>query len=223
MAGRFEVADDSTLFLDEIGELPLDLQSKLLRVIEEGSLERLGSTRIIHVNVRIIAATNRDLSEEVERGAFRQDLFYRLNVFPLTMPPLRERREDIPPLIWAFVRNFEKKMGKHIEKIPGRSMEALQNWSWPGNVRELRNIIEHAMIITRGKTLEVVMPKVNADEHAEEQHISLESAERKHIQAVLQRCGWRISGAGGAAEALGLKRTTLQSKMKKLGIERPVY
>jgi transcriptional regulator with GAF, ATPase, and Fis domain len=223
MAGRFEIADGSTLFLDEIGELPLDLQSKLLRVIEEGSLERLGSTRIIHVNVRIIAATNRDLSEEVERGAFRQDLFYRLNVFPLTMPPLRERREDIPPLIWAFVRNFEKKMGKHIEKIPGRSMEALQNWSWPGNVRELRNIIEHAMIITRGKTLEVVMPKVNADEHAEEQHISLESAERKHIQAVLQRCGWRISGAGGAAEALGLKRTTLQSKMKKLGIERPVY
>ena len=223
MAGRFEIADGSTLFLDEIGELPLDLQSKLLRVIEQGSFERLGSTRTIHVNVRIIAATNRDLSEEVERGAFRQDLFYRLNVFPLTMPPLRERREDIPPLVWAFVRYFEKKMGKQIEKIPGRSMEALQNWSWPGNVRELRNIIEHAMIITRGKTLEVVMPKANADEHAETPNIALDAAERKHILAALQRCGWRISGPGGAAEALGLKRTTLQSKMKKLGIERPTH
>jgi formate hydrogenlyase transcriptional activator len=199
------------------------LQSKLLRVIEQGSFERLGSTRTIHVNVRIIAATNRDLSQEVEQGNFRQDLFYRLNVFPLNMPPLRERRKDIPSLVWAFIRHFEKNMGKQIEKIPGRSMEALQNWSWPGNVRELRNIIEHAMIITRGKTLEVVMPKVQIDEHAEEQHIALESAERKHILAVLQRCGWRISGAGGAAEALGLKRTTLQSKMKKLGIERPTY
>ena len=139
------------------------------------------------------------------------------------MPPLRERREDIPSLVWAFVRHFEKKMGKQIEKIPGRSMEALQNWSWPGNVRELRNIIEHAMIITRGKTLEVVMPKVHVDEHAEKHNIALESAERKHILAALQRCGWRISGPGGAAEALGLKRTTLQSKMKKLGIERPTY
>ena len=223
MAGRFEIADGSTLFLDEIGELPLDLQSKLLRVIEQGSFERLGSTRTIHVNVRIIAATNRNLSEEVERGAFRQDLFYRLNVFPLTMPPLRERREDIPPLVWAFVRYFEKKMGKQIEKIPGRSMEALQNWSWPGNVRELRNIIEHAMIITRGKTLEVIMPKANVDEHAETPNIALDAAERKHILAALQRCGWRISGPGGAAEALGLKRTTLQSKMKKLDIERPTH
>ena len=223
MAGRFEVADGSTLFLDEIAELPLELQSKLLRVIEQGSFERLGSTRTIHVNVRIIAATNRDLEQEVKRGAFRQDLFYRLNVFPLTMPSLRERKEDIPSLIWAFVRHFEKKMGKRIEKIPGQSMEALQSWSWPGNVRELRNIIEHAMIITRGKNLEVVMPKIHVDEHAEKHNIALETAERKHILSALQKCGWRISGPGGAAEALGLKRTTLQSKMKKLGIERPTY
>jgi formate hydrogenlyase transcriptional activator len=221
MAGRFEVADGSTIFLDEIAELPPDLQSKLLRVIEEGTFERLGSTRTIHVNVRIIAATNRDLSQEVQRGAFRRDLFYRLNVFPITLPSLRERVEDIPPLVWAFVRQFEKKMGKQIESIPQRSMEALQRYFWPGNVRELRNVIEHAMIVTRGKTLDVVTPVVRIAEQAEENCLELEAADRKHIVAALQRSGWRIHGTGGAAEALGLKRTTLQSKMKKLGIERP--
>ena len=222
MAGRFEVADGSTIFLDEIAELPLDLQSKLLRVIEEGAFERLGSTKTIHVNVRIIAATNRDLSKEVQQGAFREDLFYRLNVFPIIIPPLRERTEDIPLLVWAFVRHLEKKMGKQINTIPRRSMESLQRYSWPGNVRELRNVIEHAMIVTRDKTLNLRAPAaVSVAEKTEGNGLELEAAERRHIVTVLQRSGWRINGAGGAAEALGLKRTTLQSKMKKLGIERP--
>jgi PAS domain S-box-containing protein len=222
MAGRFEVADGSTIFLDEIAELPLDLQSKLLRVIEEGAFERLGSTKTIHVNVRIIAATNRDLSKEVQQGAFREDLFYRLNVFPIIIPPLRERTEDIPLLVWAFVRHLEKKMGKQINTIPRRGMESLQRYSWPGNVRELRNVIEHAMIVTRDKTLNLRAPAaVSVAEKAEDNGLELEAAERRHILTVLQRSGWRINGAGGAAEALGLKRTTLQSKMKKLGIERP--
>ena len=221
MAGRFEVADGSTIFLDEIAELPLDLQSKLLRVIEEGAFERLGSTKTIRVNVRIIAATNRDLSQEVQQGAFREDLFYRLNVFPIIIPPLRERTEDIPLLVWAFIRHLEKKMGKQINSIPRRSMAALQRYSWPGNVRELRNVIEHAMIVTRDKTLNLRAPAVSVAEKDEDNNLGLEAVERKHILTTLQRSGWRINGSGGAAEALGLKRTTLQSKMKKLGIERP--
>jgi formate hydrogenlyase transcriptional activator len=221
MAGRFEVADGSTIFLDEIAELPLDLQSKLLRVIQEGAFERLGSTKTIHVNVRIIAATNRDLSLEVQQGEFREDLFYRLNVFPITIPPLRERTEDIPPLVWAFVRNLEKKMGKQINSIPRRSMEALQRYSWPGNVRELRNVIEHAMIVTRDKILNLRAPAVSIVEKTEDNNLELEAVERKHILTTLQRSGWRINGAGGAAEALGIKRTTLQAKMKKLGLKRP--
>jgi formate hydrogenlyase transcriptional activator len=221
MAGRFEVADGSTIFLDEIAELPLDLQSKLLRVIEEGAFERLGSTKTIHVNVRIIAATNRDLSQEVQRGAFREDLFYRLNVFPIIIPPLRARTEDIPLLVWTFVRHLEKKMGKQINSISRRSMEALRRYSWPGNIRELRNVIEHAMIVTRDKTLNLRVPAVSVTEKTEDNNLQLEAIERNHILTTLQRSGWRIHGAGGAAEALGLKRTTLQSKMKKLGIERP--
>jgi PAS domain S-box-containing protein len=219
MAGRFETADGSTILLDEIGELPTELQAKLLRVIEEGTFERLGSTKTIHVNVRIIAATNRDLSQDVQEGRFRRDLFYRLNVFPIVVPPLRERPEDIPLLVWAFVRQFEKKMGKQIESIPRFSIDSLQRYAWPGNVRELRNVIEHAMIVSRGKTLDVSMPAVSNPEQAEDDN--LEAIERRHILTALQRSGWRINGAGGAAEALGLKRTTLQSKMKKLGIERP--
>jgi transcriptional regulator with GAF, ATPase, and Fis domain len=214
-------ADGSTIFLDEIGELSPDLQSKLLRVIEEGTFERLGSARTIHVNVRIIAATNRDLLQEVGRGAFRRDLFYRLNVFPINVPALRKRAEDVPPLVWTFVRQFEKKMGKQIENIPRRSMEALQRYPWPGNVRELRNIIEHAMIVTSGKILEVIMPEVKSTGPSDSNDLSLESAERRHLLTVLKKCGWRIHGAGGAAEVLGLKRTTLHSRMKKLGIERP--
>ena len=159
MIGRFEIADGSTLFLDEIGELPFDLQSKLLRVLEEGGFERLGSSKPLHVNVRIIAATNRDIAQEVKDGKFRQDLFYRLNVFPIVIPPLRDRPEDIPLLVRAMVKEFQKRMGKEIESIPKKTMRALQSYSWPGNVRELRNVIEHAMILSKGKTLDVHVPE----------------------------------------------------------------
>ena len=218
MIGRFEIANGSTLFLDEIGELPFDLQSKLLRVLEEGNFERLGSTKPLHVNVRIIAATNRDLEHDVKNGKFRQDLFYRLNVFPIVIPPLRERPEDIPLLVQAFVKEFQKKMRKEIESIPKKTMQALQSYSWPGNVRELRNVIEHAMILNKGKTLDVHVPKHTYPETAATG--TLENMERRHIVAVLEKTGWRIAGQGGAAEVLGLKRTTLQAKMKKLGIKR---
>jgi PAS domain S-box-containing protein len=218
MVGRFELADGSTLFLDEIGELPLELQSKLLRFLEEGSFERLGSTKPLHVDVRIIAATNRNIEQEVKEGKFRQDLFYRLNVFPIVIPPLRERPEDIPLLVRAIVKDFQKKMGKEVESIPKRTMQALQSYSWPGNVRELRNLIEHAMILSRGKTLDIPVPKRASSEiYAVGK---LEDMERMHVTAVLEKTGWRISGQGGAAEILGLKRTTLQAKMKKLDITR---
>jgi formate hydrogenlyase transcriptional activator len=218
MAGRVELADGSTLFLDEIGELPLELQSKLLRFLEEGSYERLGSTKPLHVDVRIIAATNRDIEQEVKDGKFRRDLFYRLNVFPIVIPPLRERSEDIPLLVRAVVKEFQKKMGKEVEGIPKKTMEALKSYSWPGNVRELRNLIEHAMILSRGKTLDVQVPKQASSEAFAAG--KLKDMERMHVLAVLEKTGWRISGRGGAAEILGLKRTTLQAKMKKLGIKR---
>ena len=218
MIGRFEIADGATLFLDEIGELPLDMQSKLLRVLEEGNFERLGSTKPLHVNVRIIAATNRDIAQEVQDGRFRQDLFYRLNVFPIVLPPLRERPEDIPLLVRAAVKEFQKRMGKEIENIPKKTMQALQSYSWPGNIRELRNMIEHAMIVSKGKTLEVHVPKRVSSEI--DALGSLEELERGHIAAVLEKTGWRIGGEGGVAEVLGVKRTTLYAKMKKLGIKR---
>lgn len=218
MIGRFEVADGSTLFLDEIGELPLELQSKLLRVLEEGSFERLGSTRTLHVDVRIIATTNRDLEQEVRDGYFRKDLFYRLGVFPIVIPPLRERPEDILCMVRAFVGEFQKSMGKEIETISKKSMEALQSYAWPGNVRELRNVIEHAMILSKDKTLVVQLPKLKSLETDGVQ--KLQDVERRHIVAVLEQTGWRLSGRGGAAEVLGLKRTTLRARMQKLGIER---
>ncbi len=220
MTGRFEVADGATLFLDEIGELPLDVQAKLLRVLEQGRFERLGSTKPLQVNVRIIAASNRDLARNVEEGKFRKDLYYRLNVFPIAVPPLRERPEDIPLLVWAFVRQYEKKMGKRIEHIPRKSMEALQRYTWPGNARELRNAVEHAMIVSSSKTLDIKIPQQTSSEIPE--NLSLDDVERRHILGVLQKSGWRLGGQSGAAEILGLKRTTLQSKMKKLGIRRPV-
>jgi transcriptional regulator with GAF, ATPase, and Fis domain len=219
MIGRFEIADGSTLFLDEIGELPLELQSKLLRVLEEGSFERLGSTKTQHVNVRIIVATNRDIEHEVKNGKFRKDLFYRLNVFPIVIPPLRERPEDIPFLAWAFVSELQKKMGKEIETISKKSMEELQSYSWPGNVRELRNVIEQAMILSKGKTLVPRVPKLGLSEAGATRN--LEDMERRHIVTVLEKVGWRVGGKGGAAEILGLKRSTLYSKMKKFGIGRP--
>jgi formate hydrogenlyase transcriptional activator len=221
MVGRFEVADGSTLFLDEIGELSLDLQSKLLRVLEEGKFERLGSTKTLHVNVRIIAATNRDLAQELKEGRFRKDLYYRLNVFPIAIPPLRERPEDIPLLVWAFVKEFQKRMGKEMESIPRKSIEALQAYPWLGNVRELRNVIERAMIVSSGKTLVVQVPKLAPSET--EDTPSLEDTERRHIVSVLEKTGWRVAGKAGAAEILGLNRSTLLSKMKKLGIRRPAY
>ncbi len=218
MIGRFEVADGSTLFLDEIGEIPLELQGKLLRVLEEGRFERLGSTNTLHVNVRIIAATNRDLGEEVKAGRFRKDLYYRLNVFPIPIPPLRERPEDIPLLVWAFVRMFQERMAKEIETISKKTMEALRSYSWPGNVRELKNVIEYAMILSKDKNLRVQLPRPGSLEIDATQ--SLKDTERKHILAVLEKTGWRLSGDGGAAEVLGLKRTTLRAKMKRLGIKR---
>lgn len=218
MAGRFEVADQSTLFLDEIGDLPPDVQGKLLRILEDGTFERLGSTRRLRVNVRIIAATNRDLEQEVREGRFRRDLFYRLNVFPIVVPPLRERTEDIALLVRAIVKEFQRKMGKEIESIPKRTMQALQTYSWPGNVRELRNVIEHAMIVSNSKTLLVQLPKRAYPEA--DYSGNLQDMERMHVVAVLEKTGWRLGGKGGAAEILGLKRTTLQARMKKLKIKR---
>ncbi len=219
MAGRFEVADGSTLFLDEIGEFPLELQAKLLRVLEEGVFERLGSTRPIHVNVRLIAATNRDLAEEVKEGRFRKDLYYRLNVFPIPIPPLRERSEDIPLMVWAFVSQFQGTIGKRIDSIAKKSMDDLQSYPWPGNVRELRNVIERAMILSHAETLEVTLPRITGSDGSLDQN--LEEVERRHILNVLGQTNWRVTGKGSAAEILGLKRSTLQSMMKKLGIERP--
>jgi formate hydrogenlyase transcriptional activator len=219
MKGRFEVADGATLFLDEIGELSRDVQAKLLRVLEQGRFERLGSTRPLQVNVRIIAATSRDLARDADNGKFRKDLYYRLNVFPICIPPLRERPEDIPPLVWAFVRQYEEKMGKRIDRIPRKQMEALQHYPWPGNARELRNVIELAMIVTSGKTLNVKAPGNSSSEISA--NLSLQEAERRHILGALQKSGWRLAGPGGAAEILGLKRTTLQGKIKKLGVRRP--
>lgn len=218
MAGRFELSDQSTLFLDEVGELSVEVQAKLLRVLEEGRFERLGSAKPQQVDVRIIAATNRDLAQEVAAGRFRRDLYYRLNVFPISVPPLRERAEDIPVLVRSFVKQFEKKMGKRIDRISRKSMDALQRYSWPGNARELRNIVEHAMITTTDSKLRL-RPPVQAP--SETLIGSLEDVEREHIRRVLTRTGWRVSGKGGAAEVLGLKRTTLIAKINKLGIKRP--
>jgi len=215
-AGRFELAHQSTLFLDEIGDLPPGLQAKLLRVLQEGTFERLGSTKTLTVNARIIAATNRNLAADVAVGRFRQDLYYRLSVFPIIVPPLRERREDIPALVWAFVAEFAQKMGKEIESIPKRSMNALVDYSWPGNIRELRNVIEHAVIVSRGRTLEVRHP--GRQEPSAQVSQKLEDAMAHHIREVLESTSWRVKGPGGAAELLGLKPTTLFSKMKRLGL-----
>jgi formate hydrogenlyase transcriptional activator len=219
MIGRFEVADGSTLFLDEIGELSFELQTKLLRVLEEGVFERLGSTTPIKTSIRLIAATNRDLAEDVKTGRFRKDLYYRLNVFPIMIPSLRERAEDIPLMVWTFVNEFQQRMGKRIETISKKGMEVMKLYSWPGNVRELRNVIERAMITTRGEILNVTLPLVGTQETFVGQN--LQEVERRHIMSVLEKTHWRVTGKGSAAEVLGLKRSTLQSKMKKLGIRRP--
>jgi len=214
--GRFEVADGSTLFLDEVGELPPDVQVKLLRVLQEGEFERLGSPRTVKVDVRVIAATNRDLANDVRKGRFREDLYYRLNVFPIRMPPLRERAEDIPPMVWVFLEDFSSRMGKKITQVPRATMDTLQHHSWPGNVRELRNVIEHGAIITTGDTFKV--PWLGNDAPSVAQPQTLSDAEREHILRTLESTHWRIKGPKGAAAALGLNPATLYSRMKKLGI-----
>ena len=221
MTGRFEMADGATLFLDEIGELPLEIQAKLLRVLEQGSFERLGSSQTIKVDVRIIAATNQNIENQVAAGKFRKDLYFRLNIFPIFLPPLKEHTDDIAPLAWAFVREYEKKMGKRIDSIPSKCMEGLQQYHWPGNIRELKNLIERSLITCCGKVLQIKLPLRNGTDIEDEDSLTLEKLEHKHILSVLERTGWRISGKGSAAGILGLKRTTLQSKMKKLGIQRP--
>ena len=217
--GRFELAEGSTVFLDEIGELPLEAQVKLLRVIQDKVVERLGSTRPIHVDVRIIAATNRDLARAVAERAFREDLYYRLNVFPITVPPLRERAEDIPVLVWTFIDEFARAFNKRIESISKSDLALLQRHPWPGNVRELRNVIERAVIVATGPRLTIEPPR--ADVAPARDRVALHDVEAEHIRGVLGRVGWRVRGAGGAAELLGMKPTTLDSRMAKLGIRRP--
>ncbi|HVN17159.1 MAG TPA: cofactor assembly of complex C subunit B [Dongiaceae bacterium] len=219
--GRMELADGGTLFLDEIGDIPTELQPKLLRVLQDQEFERLGSTRTVKVRVRIVAATNRNLSESVALGEFRSDLFYRLNVFPIHMPSLRKRREDIPLLVRHFVHKFARRMDKYIETIARETMNALMQWDWPGNVRELENLMERAVILSQGPALRVPLAELHRETHPESQEDrSLNAAERLHILRVLKEAGGVLSGA---ARRLGLKRTTLQSKMQRLGITRADY
>jgi len=221
--GRFEVASGGSILLDEVGELPLGAQAKLLRVLEGGTFERLGSSKTIRVDVRVIAATNRDLETEVRQGRFRADLYYRLNVFPVSVPALRERAEDIPLLVWHFISAKQGSLGRTIESVPDNLMWALERHAWPGNVRELENLVERALIVTTGTTLTLDAPLLGPAGAAAPGPLgaTLEEVERTHIQAVLQQCGWKVAGRGNAAERLGLKRGTLQFRMKKLGIRRP--
>jgi transcriptional regulator with GAF, ATPase, and Fis domain len=220
--GRFELADGGTIFLDEIGDLPLELQVKLLRVLQEGEFERLGSPRTIRVDVRVIAATNRDLRDAMANGEFRQDLYYRLSAFPILLPPLRERREDIALLVQHFVQRYAARTGIEIRSVSPRVMEALAAYPWPGNVRELEHVVERGIITTGGPNLEPGdwLPRMEAPAPVAEQ-ASLEELERQHIIKVLESTGWRVSGERGAATILGLKRTTLEARMRKLGIVRP--
>ena len=226
--GRFELADRGTIFLDEIGDLPLELQAKLLRVLQEGEFERLGDPKTIRVDVRVIAATNRNLEKAVGDGDFREDLFYRLNVFPIRCPPLRERKEDIPALVSHFVDKFSLELDKKIDVIPAGVVDALQDYSWPGNVRELANMIERAAIITRGNVLElgdwlegrIPSPAVETSMSLKDVERHQKELEREHVVRALESTGWRVSGPNGAAKVLGLKPTTLEARMKRLGIKR---
>ena len=218
--GRFELAHDGTLFLDEIGELPLELQPKLLRVLQDGQFERLGGSRTLHSDFRLLVATNRDLRALVSEKRFRPDLYYRLNVFPITIPPLRERREDIPMLARYFVQEFATRMGKQIDAIPSDSIEALKTYSWPGNIRELRNVLERSVILNAGRRLHIPRDAFDAANNVESAIAPMSEAERRHILGALRATNWVVGGPKGAAALLGLKRSTLQSRMTKLGITR---
>ena len=217
--GRFELAHRSTIFLDEIGDLPFEVQVKLLRVLEERQIERLGSVKSINVDTRIIAATHRSLEQRIDEGGFRADLFYRLNVFPLRVPPLRERAEDIPLLVWRFIEEFSAAFGKRIEEVPAENMAALQRYGWPGNIRELRNAVERAMILASGPRLTVPIPTPLSV--ARLRSLRLVDVQKDHIRQVLETSRWRVRGSGGAAVRLGLRPTTLETRMAKLGLSRP--
>jgi len=228
--GRFEMADKGTLFLDEVGDIPSALQPKLLRVLQEQEFERLGSGRTHKVDVRLVAATNRDLVKMVARGQFRSDLYYRLNVFPLLLPALRERREDIPALVKHFVKLFSHRMGKQVDSVPPETMAAFQWYSWPGNIRELQNLVERAVILSRDGVLPNPLHKEQTELMTPSLHrtrtfqssMTLEDSDRTLIVETLEQAGWIVGGAGGAAAKLGLKRTTLLAKMRRLGIARPI-
>ncbi len=227
-AGRFESAHGGTLFLDEIGDLPVELQSKLLRLLQDGEVQRIGSTRTRKMDVRIVAATNQDLNRAMAEGRFRRDLYYRLSVFPIELPPLRERKEDIPLITWAFVERRQAALGRRIEEIPDHVMDSLVARDWQGNVRELENVLERAIILSSGKTLcldgallrtSTTAISAFAPESASDE--SFDAAAREHMRTVLERCGWRINGVGGAAEVLAVHPNTLRARLKKLGLERP--
>ena len=226
--GRFELADRGTLFLDEVGDLPLELQPKLLRVLQEQEFERLGGNRTQSVDVRVVAATNADLSKRVAERAFRSDLYYRLNVFPIHIPALRERAEDLPLLVRYFVQRFSRQLNKNVEYIPADVMDALAHYSWPGNVRELENLIERTVLLSPGKELRVPAsgenswPSSSPLTSSTSSIFTLQEAERQHILRALKQTEWRIGGPRGAAVLLGMKRTTLQARLRKLGIRRPV-
>jgi transcriptional regulator with GAF, ATPase, and Fis domain len=217
--GRFELAHRSTIFLDEIGDLSAGIQVKLLRVLEERQIERLGGAKSIAINTRVIAATHRSLEQRIADGSFRADLFYRLNVFPLRVPPLRERIEDIPVLTWRFIDEFSATFGKTIEDVPGDNIVALQRYLWPGNIRELRNAVERAMIQASGPRLRIPIPTPLSVAALRSQR--LVDVQKDHIRKVLETSGWRVRGAGGAAERLGLRPTTLETRMARLGLTRP--
>jgi formate hydrogenlyase transcriptional activator len=219
--GRFELADKGTLFLDEVGDIPPGLQPKLLRVLQEQEFERLGSTRTHQVDVRLVAATNRNLVDMVNRNEFRSDLYYRLNVFPVPLPPLRARREDIPALVEHFVEIYARRMGKEIEHIPPETMSALVSYQWPGNIRELQNFIERSVILTSGNVLHPPLASLKCAAEVESLGpITLEDAERDHIRKTLEQTQWVVAGPNGAAARLGIKRSTLYFRMQKLGISR---
>jgi transcriptional regulator with GAF, ATPase, and Fis domain len=220
--GRFELANRGTLFLDEVAELPPETQVKLLRVLQEREFERVGGERTISVDVRLIVATHRELELEVSRERFRADLYYRLNVLPIRIPPLRERPEDIEPLTEHFVSHFGRRMGKKFRGISQGSLARLQRYEWPGNIRELQNVIERACVLAKGEVVDVPDPALGARQRPAWHPVTLEEAEQAHIGRTLERTGWRIEGAGGAAELLGLRPSTLRSRIRKLGIRRPV-